>query len=145
MWSMAKKPTHTFRLQTMSVHDLSNGMVAVRLRLNEAEVKHRGRKLRDGPFLNAVVAWFLSRTEPEQEAIAIEGLRRFEAILEGDPAALTSHFVGLNDPASVPADDVCARRIPGIGIAVKRDRLEQIDSEGQNEAPKPPGKPKRRS
>lgn len=84
MTSMSRtKSTHTFRLQTMSVPDLTEGLIKVRLRLNRAGVLHRGRKLKDGPLLNAIVAWYLRLDDAEQDRIAAEGLAGFEAILDG--------------------------------------------------------------
>lgn len=147
MWSMAKKPSHSFRLQTMSVHDLSNGMVAVRLRLNAAEIKHRRRKLKDGPLLNAVVAWYLSRGIAEQQAIAVEGLARYEAILEGELDALSPGFRPDN-PAmlatgSIPAHDPGEHRMPGIGVRARQDGIDDVYRKGKDKPPKAARKPKR--
>lgn len=105
-----KKPSHRYRLQTPSIPELANGMVKARLKLNERDVKCRGRKLKDGPLLNGLAAWFLALSDEEQERVARDGLARFEVMMgdrtideeeDGpDPKTLSGH--GLNPPVKAP-------------------------------------------
>jgi hypothetical protein len=85
----AQKPTHEFRLQTPSIPELQQGLVMARMRLNVRGVKHRTRKLKDGPLLNALVAWFIAQPSEHQEQIAREGVRLFEGLLEGHQPEVT--------------------------------------------------------
>lgn len=79
-----QKPSHSSRIQTPSIPDLADGLTTARMRLNRRGIQHRQRKLKDGPLINALVAWYLTQVEDEQARIATEGLRRFEAMLEGE-------------------------------------------------------------
>jgi hypothetical protein len=79
--SEKQKPSHEFRIQTPSIPDLVEGLANARMRLNRRSLKHRGRKLADGPLVNAIVAWYLSRLNDEQARIAAEGLKLYEAML----------------------------------------------------------------
>ncbi len=101
-----QKPSHSSRIQTPSIPELADGVTLARVRLNRARVKHRGRKLKDGPLINGLVAWFLARTETEQTAIVAEGLRRFEAMLEGEsPDQVEGEWTEALEPLGPPRVD----------------------------------------
>ncbi len=78
-----QKVSHSSRIQTPSIPALADGITMARIALNRRALKHHGRKLKDGPLINAIVAWFLDQAEDEQARIAAEGLRFFEAMLDG--------------------------------------------------------------
>lgn len=101
--STKQKSDHESRIQTMSIPALTEGIVMLRLKLNRMKVKHRGRKLKDGPLVNAVFAWLFSLDEAEQLRIAQEGLRLFEAMLEGDIA-----------PSVAEPDWLAGKSAPGL-------------------------------
>lgn len=86
MWDMPKKQkaTHDYRLSTITIPDLADGLTKARMRLNLRAVKHQKRKLKDGPLLNALVAWFLAQSEDDQADVAIDGLTKYEAMLSGE-------------------------------------------------------------
>ncbi len=84
LMSKEQKSSHEYRLQTPSIPALADGLVIARMALNALKIKHKGRKLKDGPLINALVAWYLSQSAEDQARIAREGLERFEALLKGD-------------------------------------------------------------
>lgn len=98
------KPNHGSRIQTMSIPALVEGVVMLRLKLNRIPVKHRGRKLKDGPLINAIMAWFLGQSDERQIEIARERLRRYEAMLEGDiaPSVEEPDFLNPRYPPGFP-------------------------------------------
>ena len=94
-----QKPTPRYRIQTMTIADLEDGLDAARRRLNRRDVLHRNRKLATGPLINGLVAWYLAQTNDEQERIAREGLARYEAMLEGEETAPISQGMEVKGPA----------------------------------------------
>lgn len=121
-----QKASHDSRIQTPSIPDLADGITMARMRCNRRELKHRRRKLKDGPLINAIVAWFLTRSHEEQASIAEEGLKRFEAMLDGEE--------------SIPIDCEVIRRQSGISL---RPGIDKVDTKGKNPTAKAHRGPKR--
>ena len=117
-----QKSSHDDRLQTPSIPGIVNGLTIARIGLNARRIKHRGRKLKDGPLLNALVAWFLDQTGDEQARIAREGLVVFEGMLGS---------VALDDSA------------PGVSATAEPTVRPEIQPKRDHPARKKRGRPER--
>lgn len=80
---MSREPSDSHKIQAQSVPETKDAFDAVAKQIART-VAFRGRKLRGGPLLNAIVIHFLGLTEAERENIAVEGLAIYEALLEHD-------------------------------------------------------------
>lgn len=78
-----REPNAENRIQAPSIPEIKEGIVASAMRLGRS-IKFRGRKLRPGPLINAVMLQFLTMPAADQERLAREYLARYEAILEHD-------------------------------------------------------------
>lgn len=80
---MSRDLDMTNRIQIHSIPELKDGLAHATTRISRV-AKFRGRKLGVGPLLNAVTAQFLRLSEEQQEALAVEGLKLLETLLEHD-------------------------------------------------------------
>lgn len=82
---MSRKPSKSTQITAPSIDELHRGLVhGLAPELSARGVQFRGRKLRPGPVLNAIVLHFLSMPIDEQERITREYLARYERLLESD-------------------------------------------------------------
>ncbi len=70
-----------WKIQTPSCPEIQRGLRYESDRLADAGVKHFQRKIAPGPLMNAVIAWFLSRSDDDREAIVRDGLTVLDKIL----------------------------------------------------------------
>lgn len=81
--AMSRDPSDSYKIQAQSIPELKDGFDAISKRIAR-EIQFRGRKLRTGPLLNAVVVHYLRLSEEEQMRIAREGLAVYESLLDLD-------------------------------------------------------------
>lgn len=82
---MSRDLTDSYKLQTPSIPEIKDAFDGAAKQIARG-VAFRGRKLRPGPLLNAVVLHFLSLDEAERVRIAVENLAILETLLEHEEA-----------------------------------------------------------
>jgi hypothetical protein len=83
MIAMSREPSTDHKIQFPSIAELKDGLAALTNRLAR-RLKFRGRKLKPGPVMNALLVHFMTLPEDEQARIIEGGLKRYEALLEYD-------------------------------------------------------------
>lgn len=128
--AMSREPDMANRIQGLSIPEIKDGLARVLLRVSR-DVKFRGRKLRAGPMLNAVVVHFLTLDEASQDAIIAGGLRAFEELLSHDEPRDDLVAPGLGDPSP---DGGESRSLPtavwNMRVPDERKLNESVDQAG---------------
>ena len=78
-----REPSENEKLQAPSIPEIKDGLITETVRLARL-VKFRGRKLRPGPLINAVLLHFLKMPAEERARIAQVGVAAYEALLGHD-------------------------------------------------------------
>lgn len=115
MLVMSREPSSDHKIQFPSIAELKDGFVTLTNRIGR-RLKFRGRKLRNGPLLNAIVLHYMLLPEQEQLEIAERYLRKYEALLAFDEPQ--------DDLGSIVADDgdPTRERVVGLGATVRKVR-----------------------
>jgi hypothetical protein len=95
MLAMSREPSSDYKIQFPSIAELKDGLASLTNRIAR-RAKFRGRKMRPGPMMNALLVYFMTLPEDEQARIIEEGLKRYEALLAFDDPQ--------DDLLSVPPD-----------------------------------------
>lgn len=93
----------TYRLQGDSLQAIAGALDEFAVRI-AGEIKYKKRKIKSGPFLNALVLWFLSHDEAERKRIAKDAVARLEAFMAGED--------GESPRADLPAPSPVAHSRP---------------------------------
>lgn len=129
---MSREPDMTNRIQFPSIPELKDGMTNTVNRLAR-KVKFRGRKLRPGPLMNALVLHYLTLPEEEQIAIAATSIERYESLLQSDEP--------VDDLKSIAAAESPADDEPGgkIAVPIYSRVVQQLDPKRKHKTAKPRG------
>src|SRR5208283_612602 len=121
-----REPSENEKLQAPSIPEIKDGLITETVRLARL-VKFRGRKLRPGPLINAVLLHFLKMPAEERARIAQVGVAAYEALLgHEDVQAIRTDGEGTSDAQAQ------GRSIKGLGGSVlprmkRKDKTSEPD------------------
>ncbi len=127
---MSQELVPKYKVQADSIADVKSALHACARRLADRDVKFRGRVLRTGPLLTALVVHFLALSDEAQDAVAENGLQRLESLM-----AEESPLIGdIQTKDEIENDRIVARLREAV-VSASRGSVHAVPAPHEFEGP----------